>query len=277
MLRRYLLTMALTASRLCAQPAFEAASVKLNTDVAKGTGSVNTFPGGRLRAENALVRMLLQDAFDVRPFELVGGPSWIDSARYDIDAKAEGNPTRRELLRMLRTLMEDRFQLRAHTETRETPVYTLSAAKGGLKLSASKEKCEPIDDRAPSPASALGKTAPCGRFFARLVIPKAQLDGVQVAMPGLVRLLSNLLWRPVIDKTGYTGTFDAHLDFAADDALGILGGPYRPDVPLPPEHNEPGAQSIYTAMREQLGLKLESARGPVEMIVIDRIERASEN
>jgi uncharacterized protein (TIGR03435 family) len=150
--------------------------------------------------------------------------------RYDIDAKAEGNATRPELLRMLRTLMEDRFQLRAHTETREVPVYTLSAARGGLKLNGLKEKCEPIDAGAPPLTNGPGATAPCGRFFARIEIPKARLDGVQVTMPGLVRILSNLLWRPVIDKTGYAGTFDEHVEFAADDALGILGGPYRPDA-----------------------------------------------
>lgn len=277
MLGRCLLTTALAAGSLSAQPAFEAASIKLNTGVANGTGSVSTLPGGRLRAENVLVRGLLQNAFDVKPFEIVGGPSWIDSARYDIDAKAEGNATRPELLRMLRTLMEDRFQLRAHSETREVPVYTLSLAKGSLKLSASKEKCEPVDSGAPLPAKGSEYATPCGRFLARIVIPKARLDGVQVTMPGLLRILSNLLWRPVIDKTGYAGTFDAHLEFAADDALGILGGPYRPDAPLPVERNDPEAPSIYTAMRDQLGLKLEAGRGPVEMIVIDRIERASEN
>jgi uncharacterized protein (TIGR03435 family) len=127
------------------------ASVKLNTGVAKGAGSVSTFPGGRLRAENALVRVLLQSAFDVKPFEIVGSPSWIDSTRYDIDAKAEGNAKRPELLRILRTLMEDRVQLRAHTETREVPVYTLSGAKGGLKRTlrkrnasqSTRERCRP--------------------------------------------------------------------------------------------------------------------------------------
>ena len=270
---RSLAAVAFAVNCLSAQPSFEAASIKLNTGVSKGTGSVDLLPG-RVRAENVLVRGLIQNAYDVRPFQIVGGPGWIDSIRYDIDAKAAGNAPPAELRRMLQALLEERFQLRAHRETREVPVYVLSPAKGGLKLAPAKESCSVEDEGAPPVP---GSPRPCGRIFARITLPDARLDGAGISMPGLTRLLANLLWRPVVDNTGYTGKFDVHIDFAADDALGLLSSPYRPDTPPPVERNEPGSVSIYTAMRQQLGIKLEAAKGPAETIVIDRIERATEN
>lgn len=227
-----------------------------------------------------IVRGLIQTAYDVRPFEIVAGPGWIDSARYDIETKAEGNPGRQEMVRMLQALLEDRFQLRVHRETRDLPVYTLAAAKSGLKLGTPRDGDCTVAGSNPAPpqpkASGQPRLLPCGRVMARISLPTARLAGAHVEMADLTRVLSDLLWRPVIDKTGRTAKFDMEVEFAADDALGILAGPYRPDVP-PSAPAEPGKASIFTAIKEQLGLKLEAGKAPVDVIVIDRIERPSGN
>lgn len=275
----YLFAAHLAFPQTAAQPAFEAASIKQNTGPANGTGTVRILPGGRLRAENALVRAIIQNAHDVKPFEIVGGPAWIDSARYDIEAKPAGETSEREARLMTQTLLEERFQLRTHRETREASVYTLSAAKSGVRLPAPKEgDClGTAADQPQTPASSSGKPLPpCGRLMALIQIPNARLTGARVQMADLTRVLTNLLWRPVIDRTGYTAQFEVSLEFAADDAIGLLSGPYRPDA-IPPAPKEPGGVSIFTAVQEQLGLKLESGKGPVEVLVIDRIERPSTN
>jgi uncharacterized protein (TIGR03435 family) len=254
------------------QPFFEAASIRPNTGPGNGNGTVRFLPG-RLRVENALVRYIIQNAFGVKPFEIAGGPLWIDSARYDIEATAAGEPDSPKMERMTQTLLEERFQLRVHLETREASVYTLSAAKSGLKLPIPKEG-DCIGSVAGAPPSA--GLQPCGRVLVRIQTSNASLTGARVEMTDLTRVLANLLWRPVIDRTGYAAQFDVNVEFAADDAIGLLAGPYRPDA-APRTPSEPGGVSIFTAFQQQLGLKLESARGPVELLVIDHIERPTPN
>lgn len=266
-----ILTSLSTLAQTTATPSFEAASIKQNTGPANGTGTVRILPGGRLRAENALVRALIQNAYEVKPFEIVGGPPWIDSARYDIEATAAGEPNDSEAHRMMQALLEERFRLRVHRETRIVPVYTLNAAKNGLKLAAPAEGDCVAPGPIPNPAR-----LPCGRVMARIQMPIARLEGARVGMADLARVLSNLLWKPVIEATGYTAKFDMKVEFAADDAIGILAGPYRPDAALPTPV-QPGGVSIFTAFQEQLGLKIESSKGPVEVLLIDRIERPSAN
>lgn len=256
-------------SQTAAPLSFEAASIKPNTGAANGTGAVDVLPGGRLRAQNALVRAIIQNAYEVKPFQIVGGPAWIDSARYDIEAKAAGETTPSETLRMLQVLLAERFQLRVHHETREAPVYTLNPAKSGLKAA------DPNGGDCAAGARQAGGL-PCGRVMARIQLPNARLEGAQVQMADLTRVLANLLWRPVIDRTGYTEKFNLKLEFAADSAIGLLAGPYRPDA-APPVAADPGGVSIFTAMQEQLGLKLEAGKGPVDVLVIDRIEPPSAN
>jgi uncharacterized protein (TIGR03435 family) len=199
--------------------------------------------------------------------------------RYEIDAKADGNANRNQMFLMLQSLLEDRFQLKVHRETRDLPVYALVAAKGGLKLPPPKEGgC--IDSPADAAAEwAGGRMAPagqaptspvlCGSAGLALVPTGARMQGAKVGMPELARRLSLMLDRKVIDKTGFTGLFDLQLDFVADEAT--------PAMPPPPPGSEISGPSLPQALRQQLGLQLEPAKGPVEIIVVDHAERPSGN
>jgi uncharacterized protein (TIGR03435 family) len=232
------------------RPQFDVASIKPNSPGGVSTGDFRFLPGGRLSAEKVVLRFFIQNAYGLKPFQLSGGPDWIASQGYDIEAKAEGNPSNAQMQKMMQTLLEDRFKLKYHRETKDLPVYTLAAAKGGLKLPDAKEG----SDRA---------TIRISRMTG------VQLTGEKITVAELARVLSNLLSRTVIDKTGFTGTFAAHLSFALDDTL--AGLPHFPDAP------DPAIPSVFVAIEEQLGLKLESTKGPVEILVIDHIERPSAN
>jgi uncharacterized protein (TIGR03435 family) len=270
---------AVAALALFAQPAarpkFEVASVKPAMD--QGFQRVRPLPGGL--SANASVSLLMQNAYALQPFQIVNAPVWTNSERYAIDAKADGAASRERLFLMLQALLEDRFQLKTHHETRELPVYSLVAARGGVKLPAPKEgSCvngEALPTwqggRIPPPGQAPRSAPVCGGVMVMLEPSGARFVGGKVPMSELVRMLTLVLGRMVVDKTGHTEPFDLSLDFLPDAA--------SPALPPPP----PGAAvwlesaSIVTALQEQLGLKLESARGPVDVLVIDHVERPSAN
>ena len=266
----------LAQSAAVLKPHFEVASIKRN--VGGLGGGFNPLPGGRLTIENVPLRLLIQNAYDVFPFQVSAGPAWIDSDRYDMDAKADGNPSIPEMIGpMLAALLEDRFGLKVHRETKQLPVYTLAVAKGGLKLPESKAECWAEHDAngRPSPPPVPGKPplASCGRVMGGLSPSGGHLEGKSASVGSLIFTLSHLLGRTIIDKTGFTGTFDMHLEFARDQAL-----PGAPGGPAPGEFAADSSKpSIFTALQEQLGLKLESGKGPVEMLVIDHVEKPSEN
>ena len=260
-----------------ARPKFEAASIKPSSTT--NYRMVRPLPG-RLEAD-ATVRLLMQNAYTVQPFQIVGGPDWIDSAKYQVEAKAEGNANRAQLFLMLQSLLEDRFQLKIHREMKELPVYTLGVARSGPKLPSPKDgNCDTAGPDAPPewaggrmrpPQPGQASSARCGEVTVALGASGARMQGGKIRMSEFVRMLSMLLDRTVIDKTGYTGLFDLRLDFLPDDAT--------PPVPAPPPGAAPlgSGPSILTAIQEQLGLRLESAKGPVEVIVVDHIERPSAN
>jgi uncharacterized protein (TIGR03435 family) len=200
---------------------------------------------------------------------------------YDIDAKAEGNPNSGQMRLMMQGLLEDRFQLKLHRETRELPVYELTAARGGIKLQAPKPgSCPSPDPDEPLPPPP-GQAIPCGRVVMSISPSGARLRGGQVSMADLIRTLSNVLGRTVVDRTGFPGMFDVRLEFTPDESLVGL------HVPLPrpaaPSDSTAAAQppdlygGIFAAMQEQLGLKLGSAKGPVDVVVIDSVEKPSAN
>jgi uncharacterized protein (TIGR03435 family) len=230
---------------------FDVASIKPNSPGGVNTGDFHLLPGGRLSAEKVVLRFFIQNAYGLKPFQLIGGPDWIASQGYDIEAKAEGNPSNAQMQKMMQALLEDRFKLKYHRETRELPVYTIAAAKGGMKLPDPKEGSDRIMIR-----------------ISRMT--GVQLTGEKITMAELTRVLSNLLSRPVIDKTGFTGTFAVTLSFALDDTL--AGLPHFPDAP-----DNSAIPSVFVAIEEQLGVKLESTKGPVEVLVIDHIEKPSAN
>ncbi len=267
--------LSVTTLALFGQPKFEVASVKPSHET--GLTMVRVLPG-RLVADTTVER-LMQYAYGVQSFQMTGGPDWIHSERFAIEAKTDGAANRSETLRMLRSLLEDRFRLKTHHETRQMPVFALVAAHGGLKL-------PPVDsvgcrdtDADGLPAWVGGRMAPpvegltmmpeCGVVGWRLQTGGPLLLGGRVGMPELARALSNVMGRTVIDQTGHTGLFDVKLNFVPDDATPVLP---------PPPPGAPGftGPSIFSAL-QQLGLRLDSTKGPAEVMVIDHVEPPSAN
>lgn len=194
--------------------------------------------------------------------QIEGAPRWTQSEGYYITAKAD-NAASRELMNgpMLQALLEDRFKVKVHRETRELPVYSLTIAKGGSKLEPFKEgSCIPIDYgrgayALPPPQKFCG-----GRVGGRQGF-NVTLEAQGASLIELGYLLQSYLDRPIVDKSGLTGRFDAHMEFWPDQtSVDPANGP-----------------SVFTALREQLGLTLQSGRGPLDVLVIDHVEKPSEN
>jgi uncharacterized protein (TIGR03435 family) len=280
-------------------PAFEVASVKPCGSgepggTAKGGGRSGGAPGGqgpspdRLNLACQPVRNLIRMAYITfnngqriglgLPPPIEGGPAWIDSERYKIEAKAEGSPGQ-EMMRgpMLQALLEDRFKLRVHHEDREVPVYTLTVAKSGPKMPVFQEgTCAAIDfSRPPVDAAIL-----CGLAMRKSTGQTVKWEVHGATLDDLARALGADLDRIVINKTGLSGKFDYHLEFAIDETTAGLNrlraGPNaEPAFPMPADPS--GGLSIFTAIQQQLGLKLESAKGPRGFLVIDHVEKPTEN
>lgn len=244
------------------------ASIKLNKSAGFG-GLLNTVHG-RFTATNVPLQVLIALAYRIKEFQVSGAPAWLTSERYDIEAKTEGDLAFQASLPMIQTLLEDRLQFKFHRETREQPIYALVVAKAG-KLHEAEGECGPRPDTPPPPPEP-GKlpTAPCGGFF---LFP-GRLSGQKVAITQLLDSLSRLTGRVVLDKTNLTGKYDIHLDYTPEQGQ-FQGPPGGPLPGLPP--TDPNGPSLFTALQEQLGLKLESQKGPVEMLVIDHVERPSDN
>ncbi|PWU00152.1 MAG: hypothetical protein C5B51_25775 [Terriglobia bacterium] len=245
--------------------AFDVASIKPSAPDARGT-QLQLMPGAGLRVVNATLKVLLGFAYDVRDFQISGGPGWIGSERWDVVAKSEKveNPEKlteeqfktadKQVREKLRALLAERFQLKVHRETKEGPVYALVVGKNGPKLQESKD-------------------ATGGMRGLRM--GRGQLNATSAPLEMLANTLSAQLGRPVIDKTGLTGKYDFNLAWTPEPGQG--GGPFGPPGPDGPPPPDPNGPSVFAAVQEQLGLRLESQKGPVEVIVIDRVERASEN
>ena len=230
-----------------------------------------------LSATGATLDMLIQNAYGVRYFQISSSPSWFKSERYDIEAKMDSSVVEQlrklsddqreaETRRMLRALLADRFQLKLHSDTKELPVYALIIAKNGPKLQVAR----------PGDTYPNGFKGPDGGGGAGVMFMEGSggpVRGQGIPISNLVHLLSQQLGRTVLDKTGLTGKYDFTLQWTPDESQGPPGPPGMDAAP-PPDSLGP---SIFTAIQEQLGLKLESQKGPVEILVIDHAERASEN
>ena len=225
-----------------AAPAFEAASIKTNRSGERGT-SMRSLPGGRIEGRNRTLKLLIQNAFELQPFQIAGGPDWIDSARFDISATANRDVTGAERSAMMRALLADRFKLSTHTERRDAPMYTLRLARPDGRL-----------------GPALKKAADDARTGFRE--NEGSLTTERTSMERFVRELTSYAGRPVVDETGLAGEWALTLSWAPEAAAG---------------GDDANLASIFTAMREQLGLKLDAARGAVEMLVIDRAEKPNED
>ncbi len=261
-----------------ARPQFEVISIK---PAGSAEAPIIRSLPGQLTA-SASLRALMQGAYDVQPLQIVGGPEWIGSEQYEVDAKAAGNPDRAQTLLMLQSLLEDRFQLRVHRESREMPVYALVAGRQGLQLpSPANRSCGEDTEllgtlaapgtRMEVPGQAVTAAPRCGRLDVTLETGGARLRGDKVPMAEFVRVLSRVLGRTVTNRTGFSGAFDVKLDFLPDDTT--LGLPPPPPGAIPFAAASP---SIFSALQE-LRLRLESTRGPVDVLVIDHADRPSSN
>lgn len=249
---RLLLASTLTISAALAQrPKFDVASIKacaprpvVKTKGPPGESAPSRSSARRYQSPCDTVIDLIRTAY-ADDLPITGGPAWINSNRYQIVATAESNASIPTMTGpMLQTLLEDRFSLKIHRETREVPVYLLNVAKNGLKLK--EQTCDP-DEK------------PCGIPFTRVKGPNMIID-MQGSLTNFSKVLALTLRRPVIDKTTLAGQFAFHLEFARDETI--------TDVAAAP--------SIFTVLQE-LGLKLDSSKGPGEFLVIDQVEKPSEN
>jgi bla regulator protein blaR1 len=240
-----------------APPAFEVASVKPNSSGDRNTMFQIT-PGGRFHCSNVSPQMLIIMAYDLKPNQLTGGPNWLDSTKYDITAKAEGPEDPDRLKQMMQTLLADRFKLAFHRETKDLPIYELVTAKNGPKLKAS-----------------AGDAAQHQQQFFRM--GRGSMDMQHVTLANFADHLSRLVGRNVYDRTGIAGTYDIKLEWTPDESESqMFKGPPDGAGPPPPSPDTTGP-SLADALQEQLGLRLVAGKGPVEIVVIDHIEKASEN
>ena len=259
-------------------PRFAIASVKRDPSreplsIAAPMG-VGYRPGGRLVAGNAPVAMLIQRAYSLQDFQVVGGPAWIHTDGYDIEAKPESTTDQKRMWLMLRTLLADRFKLAMHNETRNLPVYDLEAVKGAPKLPAPEGGACAETLTGPPERGQNRPDPPCGPGLLKSGTGLA-IEGISVSMPAFAKMLATLLGREVIDKTGVAGRFALHLEFANDSALAGLpnaGGPEGSGQPA----DAAGMPSIRSAI-QQLGLRLQASIGPVNVSVIDHVERPTGN
>lgn len=255
-----------TAAR---RPAFEVASIKPNKS-GDLTRLMAPQPGGRFIATNVTLSALIWRAYSLQGSQLAGGPSWLDSDRFDITAKATGNPSPNEILSMLRTLLEDRFKLTFHHESRELPVYALVVDKKGRlgsRLRPSDGKCAAAAKDYMPRAHDPNSPPPCGDFR----MGAAGLTARGMTMVQVANLLAGRVDRVGLDRTALAGAFDVDLEFSPDSLPPI--GPPGARAGADPVASDPSVPSFFTAIREQLGLRLESTKGPVEVLVVDRAER----
>lgn len=294
-------------------PAFDVASVKPAPPPAPGrfrvmmSGGPGSADPGQLTYTNVTLKNVLMNAYGVKGYQ-ISGPSWLDSERYDIAAKIPKGATKEQFMLMLQNLLAERFKLTLHREKKDLPMYALVVGKNGPKMKESVEGAVPADGPGPLPPpppppggplgnAAGGRIAMGSDGFPKLP-PGAGRGGIMMmmmngrfrmtangqSMSGLTEMLGNQLGRPVVDMTGLTAKYDFTLDFAPEEGQRMMGpmGAMPPPPPPPPGEGGapvPGAPdgqsgpSLFTAVQEQLGLKLDSKKGPVDLLVIDHLEK----
>ena len=283
-----------------ARPQFEVASLKPNNGCENAprprSGNFSPSPG-RLEMPCVDLLNLIQAAFgtfgdgvsvNTQPLHIEHGPSWMQSEHYRLSAKAAGARTEMLAGPMLQALLEERFRLKTHRETREIPVYAMTAAKGRLKVQPLAEgACTAIDLTHPPPPRKPGDPPPnlCGL----MIVERTGKGDMMIEVRGatltqFAQRLSGRVDRAIVDKTGIAGKFNFHLEFAPDpymrgqgvpaDRGGDAGNAANPNIPAPPP--DPGP-NLFAALQEQIGLKLASAKGPVSFLIIDHVEKPTAN
>jgi len=271
------------------QPSFDVVSIKPN-HTNQGIPLVVFQPGGRMIAANVNIRQVILVAYGIENLQLVNAPDWTTSERFAIEARTSDATPTSTIRLMLRSMLAGRFSLVAHTERRELPIAALTMARAdkrpGPKLRPSGPECAPVrppegipmppPPPPPPPGAAnaspiriiLEKDEPLGRRCGAMVAP-GWMSARSITMEEFTRQLSPVLRRPVFNETGLAGEFDYDMIFSPEGLGGALVGP--------PPASVSDAPSLETALRDDLGLRLESRRGPVDVLVVDRIERPTEN
>lgn len=279
--------------------------------IAPPSGGPGTKDPGRIRYPFMNLKTLLMTAYDMKTYQIVG-PPWLDSERFEITATMPPETTNEQFHIMLQNLLAERFKMVVHRETKELPMYALQVAKNGPKLTESDGKAQPLDPDGPPPPLPPGgpKIGPDGfpqlpfagraGLFMMMMPGRARLVGTQQSMQDLANRLGNQLSKPVVDETGLTKKYDFTLTFLPDGMNGPMGpmpppgggegrggtmvavappgagaGPgggsgdsanvFRPEGEAPPD--------IFHALQAQLGLRLESKKGAVEIVVVDHMEK----
>jgi uncharacterized protein (TIGR03435 family) len=246
----------------CAPPTtttFDVASVK---PIEQDSGDFNIHTHADSLKTDGVVSHMIEFAYNVHDFQLIGGPGWLTTATWEVSAKLDQPPSDWDSLtgearntinrQRMAAVLAQRFALKCHFETKELPVYNLVLAKGGAK-----------SGLAATPADAPKK----GSFSTHGSNRRSRMEANGVPLQSLTANLAQSLGRTVIDKTGLAGLYDFTLTYTSDAAAGL---PASADT-------EPSGPTIFTALEEQLGLKLESAKGPVPVLVIDSAQKPSEN
>jgi uncharacterized protein (TIGR03435 family) len=239
-----------------ANPAFEVATIR-PSDPARRE-QIITLRGAEVITTNVTVHDLINLAYWLHPKQVSGGPAWMESKKYDMAGKPDvpGQPNVDQMKMMIQKLLADRFQLKFHIEKRELPAYAVKLAKSGAKIIRSQ------DDPKGLPGFYFGRAA-SGTTLTFRNSPMSQVTAV----------LQNFLDKPVVDQSGLAGKYDFTLTFTLDPAQAVrLGG-----APLPAAGNPDAAPDVFAAFEQQLGLKLESTKAPVDVMVIDKVEKPSEN
>jgi uncharacterized protein (TIGR03435 family) len=295
-MRRRLLTFAafgllpaLVFAQTESRPSFDVVSIKPNR-TNQGVPLVVFQPGGRVIAANVNIRQVILVAYGIENLQLVDAPDWTASERFAIEARTSDATPTNTIRLMLRSMLAERFNLVAHTERRDLPIVALTMARSdkrpGPQLRPSGPECAPIrppegvpmpPPPPPPPAGAanaapiriiLETDEPLRRRCGAIAFP-GWLAARSITMQEFTRPLMQLMRRQVIDETGLTGEFDLDLIFQPEGLGGALVGAPPPSVADAPE--------LTTALRDELGLRLESRRGPVDVLVVDRIERPTGN
>jgi uncharacterized protein (TIGR03435 family) len=262
------------------QVAFEVASVKPNKS-GSGNSSSNTRQGG-YTGTNITIRQLILNAYRLRNLQLIGGPGWVDSDRFDVNARVPENSTPDQIPLMLRALLADRFKLVVHNETKDQPIYALVLARADRKLGPqikpSTLNCSNAAASSRASAAGIGAPAPptqqagqgisCGTNTNVNNSSGVMRSGGRTMAEFAAGMANFVADRMVIDRTGLTGEFDFELRWTPDNLR---------TANAPADASTPDAPSIFAALQEQLGLKLEAQRGPVEFLVIDKVEQPIEN
>jgi uncharacterized protein (TIGR03435 family) len=263
MLSRKLLLLAVAVAatgQTASRPEFEAASLKPNPSGREGY-AIRVLPGGKLSATNINLKRLIAVAYSATDFQIFGNLNWLESQRFNMEAEAPGPAELNQLRVMLQSLLDDRFKLKIHRENRELPIYSLILAKNkgpGLVEAAYGDCGASVAPEAPASNGKPVSPIACGT-----VNPgPGRISGHRGRISQLADRLSTMLGRTVVDKTGLTGIYDIDLTWTPDATVAAteLSGP-----------------SLFTAIQEQLGLKLEGGKGPVEVIVVDSAEKPSAN